>query len=882
MASDRGARTASQTETGVEPPARSAAVSAPTPEGGLDAVDVLQRRSVFGPNTLPGRAPATLLDRVVAQLRDPMILLLLGAAGLSSALHDFRDVAIILLVVVTNTAIGVGQEVRAQHALDALRALSQPTARIWRSGCLIDLPTVEVVPGDRIVVEAGDIVAADATLVGAAGLEVDESALTGESRAVEKSVGQDTDERLLAGTVVTRGRGTALVTATGVNSAIGGIAALLGHEPTRPTPLQDRLRDLGRILAATAVALAALVMALGLLRGRPVGEMTLIAISLAVAAVPESLPAVVTLALALGARRMSRRAAIVRRLSAVETLGAVTVFLTDKTGTLTQNRMTLERAYAGEREYGLDDISAGADEGLLRLLRDVALCNDADLAAPDQQHPDWWPRGEATDVALLSAALTAGVPVQHDRVHLPRVGESPFDSQRKRMTTIHRTGDDTDEALVICKGAPEVLLAVPGLLRRPAGSLQAQIDQLTDQGLRVLMVAEGRTTSLDAAAAEQHLDIVGLVALNDPPRADARAVLDSVREAGIAVAMVTGDHPDTARAVAERLGLGTDVVTGTDLERGDVFGDASGDMGRIPAVFARTRPEQKYDIVTRLQARGHIVAMTGDGVNDAPALERADIGVAMGMSGTEVAKQAADLILTDDSLGTVAHAIDDGRRIYANIRTFLRYALAGGVAEVGVMLFGPFVGIGVPLLPGQILWINLLTHGLPGLAFGAEPGDPEAMHRPPRSPQASVLGNGLWRQVLLIGALIAVVALTAGLLVSDNAQVQRSAVFLTLGLAQLGVALALRRRSDRRHVLGFLDLAVASSVVLQLAAVFVPWLAELLGTRPLPLADTAVVLALGIVPGVATFLGAGGHVLRDLRLHRAELRRRTMAGKGES
>jgi Ca2+-transporting ATPase len=836
------------------------------PPGGLLDEEVDSRRERYGPNAIPAPPAPSLLSRVGAQLRDPTIVLLLGAVVLSALLGDFRDVTVIVAVIVVNTVIGVGQELRAEQALEALRAMAAPVAKVWRNGAVTEVAAVDIVPGDRVVVEAGDVVPADAQLVEAAGLEVNEAALTGESEPIGKQAAgmspDNADSQIKAGTVVTRGRGTALVTATGSDSATGQIAALLGADRTRRTPLQKRLRDLGRILAVAAVVLSVLVLVLGLARGRPAGEMVLTAVSLAVAAVPESLPAVVTLALALGARRMSRRSAIVRRLAAVETLGSVTVFLTDKTGTLTHGRMSVERICTSAREYDVGSARAAVGDGdaaVRAVLRGAVLCNDAELCAPDDQHDGWWVRGEGTEAALLEAAVASGLPVEEVRSAWPRLAECPFDSVRKRMTTVHRERDSGRD-LVVCKGAPEVLatLLAPGGGFPPG--LRATADRLAAGGYRVLAVAEGTTTGttagatsdgtggIDAAEAERQVHVIGLLALSDPPREDARGVVTAIGEAGVRVAMVTGDHPATAGAIASRLGMSGAVTTGAELDS-ELSGDGPADA-ELPAVFARTRPEQKYDIVAALQREGHVVAMTGDGVNDAPALDRADIGVAMGAGGTEVAKQAADLILTDDSLGTVLVAIGEGRRIYENIRTFLRYALAGGLAEVLVMLVGPLVGIGVPLLPAQILWINLLTHGLPGVAFGAEPGDRDAMRRPPRSPQESVLGDGLWHQVLTAGVLMAAAALVGGVLTDGTDADQQSAVFLTLGLAQLGVALALRRSAGRRRLLGFLDVAVASSIVLQVAAVYLPPLARLLGTESVPGWDLPTLVGLAVVPGV--------------------------------
>lgn len=880
---------AERSRDGRTSPAVSTVVRTPAPPHGLTEQEVAAQRARFGPNSVPEAASPGLVRRTSTQLRDPTIVLLLGAALLSWLLGDVRDVAIILLVVLVNTAVGVGQELRAERALDALQSLAQPVAKVWRDDALVALSAVEIVPGDVVVVEAGDIVPADATLIEAAGLECNESALTGESEPVPKharttgagttvSIGatrsaSESDAPpahacLGAGTVVTRGRGTALVTATGPDSAVGRIASLLGRQPVRPTPLQQRLRELGRVLAVAAVGLSLLVMGLGVLRGRSLTEMVLTAVSLAVAAVPESLPAVVTLALALGARRMSRRSAIVRRLGAVETLGSVTVFLTDKTGTLTQNKMSVDQAWAGGKTFALREgryvpetsftVEAGeaAREGcaddlsgraLHRLLRDAVLCNDAELHEPDTDHAEGWLTGEGMEVALLAAARTAGVSIKELRAGYPRVAEVPFDSTSKRMTTLHAI-DGGKTHLVVCKGAPEVLMDLPELVGRVPDGLREASTRWAEQGLRVLAVAEGTTATTDPVAAARGLDIVGLLALSDPARPEARNVIDKIHQAGVQVAMVTGDHPATAESVAARVGIVGRAVAGADGENGAAW--AAKLTGDIPAVFARTRPEQKVEIVAALQAEGHVVAMTGDGVNDAPALEGADIGIAMGADGTEVAKQAADLVLTDDRLETIVVAIGEGRRVYANIRTFLQYALAGGMAEVVVMLLGPFVGLAVPLLPGQILWINLLTHGLPGVAFGAEPGDPKAMCRPPRSPNESVLGDGLWLHVVLAGTLVATSALTAGIFTTGPLRVQQSAVFLSLGLAQLGVALALRRASGRAHTFGFLDLAVASSLVLQVAAIYAGPVADLLGTEQPSGRDTIMIVLLAMVPGL--------------------------------
>lgn len=814
---------------------------------GLSEREASDLRARVGPNVIPEPARPGPLSRVLAQLRDPMIMLLLGAAVLSVVLGDVTDTAVIAVVVVLNTAVGVAQELRAERSLAALRQLSAPSARILRDGRTTIRPAAEVVPDDVVALEAGDIVPADATLRQAHGLQVDEAALTGESVPVDKTGGGE----VFAGTVITRGRAVAVVSRTGAGSSLGRIAALLSEQRPRPTPLQRRLSALGRTLAIAALALSAVVAVSGLLRGQPIGEMLLIGVSLAVAAVPESLPAVVTLALALGAHRMARRGAVVRSLPAVETLGSVTVLAADKTGTLTEGRMLVEWLWtpaAGECAVtGLGYEPEGTIEpgAPAELLRDVVLCNDSELLPPDDDSSRWRSMGDPTEAALLVVAAKGGVRVDELRAAFPRHAETPFDSVRKRMITVHRRPGGG--WLSVGKGAPEVLLDLlrPGPELDLARSVAAR---LAGEGHRVLAVAD-REVPDGPPPGELELRLVGLVAITDPPRHNARAMVEAFQRAGVRLLLITGDHPQTARVIAGRVGIDGadgDVVTGAELAAGLPAGRAE-----HVRVYARTRPEQKLEIVQDWQDRGHVVAMTGDGVNDAPALRRADFGVAMGGEGTEVARQAADLVLTDDNLATVAAAIEEGRRIYANVRTFLRYALAGGVAEVLVMLLGPLFGMALPLLPAQILWINMLTHGLPGVALGAEPADSRIMHAAPRSPQEFVLGGGLWRRIAWTGLLIAAGTLGVGAWAHATGRPWQSLIFLTLGLAQLGVALALRRRGTGSLLRPrFLDIAVAGAVLLQLGGCFLAPLRTLLGTQPVALGDLAVVVLIAALPGL--------------------------------
>ncbi|UUN25631.1 cation-transporting P-type ATPase [Streptomyces sp. FIT100] len=830
--------------------------SAPPGAAGLSSDEAARRLELHGPNKVPEEPRTPVRRRVLQQLRDPLILVLLAAAVLTIATGDLTDAAVILLVITVNTVVGVVQEVRAEAAVTALSALSAPAARVVRDGAERSVPAAEVVPGDLVLVGEGDIVPADGDIQAAASLMVDESSLTGESVPVEKADGGDTSPcAVSAGTVVVRGRGRVVVTATGAGSALGRIAALMGAAPG-PTPLQHRLARFGRMLAAVIVVLCAVVLALGLVRGQPVELMIVAAISLAVAAVPESLPAVVTLALALGARRMAERQAIVRRLPGVETLGSVTVIATDKTGTLTEGRMAAERLWTPHGEATVlgtgyepegrvlrdgETVTPGDAPDLAALLEGAMLCNDAALEPPSDRSAEWRALGDPTEAALLAAGARLGLDRRVLDGEMARVEEVPFDSGRKRMTTVHRRPEGG--LRVVCKGAPESVLR-PETLADGAellGRAAAQAEVLARSGYRVLAVASADLG--DPAERprtwESGLSLLGLVGILDPPRSASQATIAACKRAGIVPVLITGDHPLTARAVAGRLGITSrdeELTTGERIREG-----TAGDLTGV-RVYARTTPEQKLDIVQAWRGAGHVVAMTGDGVNDGPALRQADIGVAMGERGTEVARQAADLVLADDNPATIVSAVEEGRRVYANVRRFLLYGLAGGTAEILVMLLGPFLGMPLPLLPAQILWINLLTHGLPGVALGAEPVAPGTMRHPPRPPEESVLGAGLWPRILLMGAFVAAVTLVAGVWARETGRPWQTMMFLVLGATQLGVALGSRARPGSLAN-PFLLVAVGTALCLQVAGVYLPPLQALLGTEPLPLTDLAIAAA---------------------------------------
>jgi Ca2+-transporting ATPase len=760
-----------------------------------------------------------------------LVLVLLAAAALTIVTRDYPDASVILLVVVVNTVLSVRQEVAADQALAALDELTSPTCRVLRDGYEQQVAADQVVPGDLLLLGEGDLVPADGIVVDAVALRLDESALTGESVPVDKLVAadlsgsgaEDPDHLVFAGTAVVHGRGAARVQSTGEDSTLGRVAGMMRAERAT-TPLQLRMAGLSRLLALAAVLLAGVVLLLGWRQGQSLELMLVAAASLVVAAVPESLPAVVTVSLSLAARRMARRGAVVRRLAAVETLGSVTLLATDKTGTLTEANMTVVDWWQ----------PAGSD--VQQLHRAVRLCNDA-AVDPETGHEVG---ADPTEVALLRATRHVQAISQ-----LPRTDEVPFDSATKRMTTWHAHEDGS--VLVVCKGAPEVLLD-PTVLDEPdevLGAARERSIALSSSGLRVLAVAQRRLPGGRGApltAEDPGLHLLGLVALQDPPKLSAADTLNACRAAGIRLALVTGDHASTATSIARQVRLTQgparvlDLATRRDAldarSRGD---DAVVDHLESVDVIARATPADKLEAIRAWQRAGNVVAMTGDGVNDGPALRTADIGVAMGKRGTEVARQAADLVLGDDELETLVHAVEEGRRVYANIRRFLLYGLSGGIAEILVMLIGPLVGVPLPLLPSQILWINLLTHSVVGTALGSEPVDRWAMNRPPRDPAEGVLGGGLWWRMLALAVVVAACgAATSAIATGPGA---RSAMLVGLGAPMLGVALGVRAdpaaADGRRAWFGanpLLPLSVLFSALLLVGAVTVGPLQHLLTT----------------------------------------------------
>jgi P-type Ca2+ transporter type 2C len=870
------------------------------PLQGLSQVQAQRRLAEYGPNELIERGFKNPWRILWEQLTAVMVLILILAAVISGFLGDFKDAIAIMAIVVLNAILGFSQEYRAEKAMAALKKLTVPTVKVRREGGLREISARELVPGDVVLLEAGALVPADARLLESANLRTQEAALTGESEPVEKNpkvlVGADLPlgdrfNMVYMGTTVTYGRGVAVVTESGMGTELGRIAELIQAVEREPTPLQRRLAQLGRGLAAAALVIVALVFVLGLLRGEDMRLMFLTAISMAVAAVPEGLPAVVTIALALGAQRMLKRRALIRKLPAVETLGSVTVICSDKTGTLTENRMAVTVLdVLGETQSvemllskGVPVLDAELTPGpspqirsLGLLVKAAALCNDAALEAPPEGSDHYRAIGDPTEGALILAAAKFGLFKPQLDQRWPRVGEVPFTSERKRMTTIHRVNvspEQTDAPwrdgpfVAFSKGAVDGLLEITGQVWAGDQALPltddlgqrilAANDQLAGKGQRVLGVAfrplSTQPAGADEAELEQEMTFIGLIGMIDPPRPEVKRAVQICQSAGIRPVMITGDHPLTAQHIAQELNITSNgqVLTGQDLARLPV--EALEEIVESAPVYARVSPEHKLKIVQALQDKGHIVAMTGDGVNDAPALKKADIGIAMGVTGTDVSKEAADMILLDDNFATIVAAVAEGRVIYDNIRKFIKYTMTSNSGEIWVMLLAPFLGMPLPLLPLQILWINLVTDGVPGLALSVEPAERDTMRRPPYHPQENIFGRGMGRHILWVGLLMGLVSLGVGFWTWRTAYpTWQTMVFTTLTLSQMGHALAIRSGRDSLLTIGLrsnkaLLGAVGLTLILQLAVVYVPFLQAVFKTIALGPGELAISLVLSTV-----------------------------------
>ena len=827
---------------------------------GLSTEESEKRLAEQGPNTIPEKRRRTLASIVLGQFSDFMIIVLLLAALISGFIGEPQDTIAILVIVLLNAIIGAVQEYRAERAVAALREMAAPEAHVLRAGEAVTLEAAQLVPGDVVMLEAGNVVPADLRLLEVEKMQVDESALTGESHAVEKQTECLSQSDLPVGdrlnlafksSLVTRGRGKGVVVATGLDTEIGRIAELLQAEAGVKTPLQVRLTRFGRYLALAVLGICAVVFAAGLLQGQPVMLMFLTAVSLAVAAIPEALPAVVTISLALGAHKLIQHQTLVRNLPAVETLGSVTYICTDKTGTLTLNQMTVELYYAGgERQ---DDFPEAQAASLWTELGQAMALNN------DVTEKDGQPFGEPTELALFAAAQQAGFDKAELESAQPRIGVVPFDSERKQMMTVHQTADSV---IGYSKGAPEQILAQCSQLLGDDGTMALDSDtvlneaqQLADEGYRVLAFARREfdrlPEPLEAETAEQDLTFLGLVALIDPPRPEVPEAVADCLTAGITPVMITGDHPGTAMAIAKRLGITDDdlaMLSGDELAA--LSDDQFAQQVEKVRVYARASPEQKLRIVKALQENGEFVAMTGDGVNDAPALKRAGIGVAMGQKGTDVAREASDMVLLDDDFATIVRAVRAGRRIFDNIRKFIKDTMSSNSGEIWTLFLAPFLGLPIPLLPIHILWINLVTDGLPGLAFTAEPAEPGIMKRPPRPPEENIFAHGMWQHIFWVGLFVGGISIAAmAWAISRDVAYWQTVVFTVLTVSQLFHSLAVRSETASLFSIGlFSNLPMLGAVVLTLllhmAVIYTPALNSIFYTQPLPMFDLAVCLLL--------------------------------------
>ena len=890
------------TDFHARPPAEAVSIFGTDPVQGLDPGEADRRLAATGPNELKEKPRPGFLVLLLGQLKDFLVIILIAAAIVSIALGEWVDAGAIILIVILNAVIGVVQESRAEEALAALKRMAAPDARVIRGGRTLVVPTRDLVPGDLVSLDSGNLVPADLRLIETVNLSAQEASLTGESVPVEKKA----DARLAAdtvlgdrctmawaGTTVTFGRGRGIVTATGMGTQIGLIAAMLQEGGDEDTPLQKKLSGLGRWLGLVALVICAMVFLVGIIKGQTVLTMFLTAVSLAIAAVPEGLPAIVTICLALGMQEMVQRHALIRKLPAVETLGSATAICTDKTGTLTQNRMTVTDIWAGG--------SLPADEGSARLLLQVAM-----LASDARLEPDAPPgtsaanppgtsaaagarsTGDPTETALVVAAARAGLRREKVEALLPRVAEIPFDSERKLMSTAHRVSPSlggSAEALPICagspyvlctKGAPDLLLArcaredTRGQIRELTPARRNEILQanagLASRALRVLGVACRSLQTLPAgpgqADAEMDLTFLGLIGMMDPARPEASKAINLAHRAGLKVVMVTGDYKDTAAAIGKAIGLigeGPDAASPVSGNEIDAMDDtALADALERTTVFARVSPQHKVRIVEALKSRGHVVGMTGDGVNDAPALKRADIGIAMGISGTDVTRETADMVLTDDNFASIISAVEQGRVIYSNIRKFVSFLLSCNLGEIGTIFIGTLLGWPVPLTAVQLLWMNLLTDGAPALALGLEKGEPGTMDRPPRPTREPIINRPMILGLILQSITITGVALLAfwlGRSTFGSVEVARTMAFMVLSGCQILRAYTNRSEHASLFSLGvfsnrWMQYATASSVALLLAAVYVPGLNGVFNAVPLSLRQWGYLAPLLLLPAI--------------------------------
>ncbi len=847
-----------------------------TSPAGLGQIKAAQLLAEYGPNELQAADHISPWKILVEQFKNVLIAILLLAVMLSAFLgHGIESIAIGIIVLFA-VCLGFVQEYRAERAIEALRKMAAPTATALRDGAELEIPSRELVPGDVVLLRAGDRIPADLRLIESVNLQIEEAALTGESVPVEKHAELLANSELAlgdrrnmayAGTASTYGRGRAVVAATGMNTEFGKIARMLQTIETGKTPLQENLDRVGHMLARAAIAVVAVIVAVGLFRGQQFVEMLIFGIALAVAVVPEALPAVVTISLAIGVQRMVKRHALMRRLSAVETLGSTSVICSDKTGTLTKDEMTVRKilvagevldvtgaGYEPHGQFSRDGLAVEPSGSLRKLLRAAALASDARIVH-DEQEGRWRVKGDPTEGALVVAGAKAGLEKTDLDAQFPRVNEIPFTSETKRMTTLHT---EADGVVAYSKGAPEIILdscghqlTSDGDAPLDAASRETILDtarRMADGALRILAVASKQGATLKNA--EQEMTFLGLAGMIDPPRAEAKAAIQTCEDAGIRAIMITGDHPLTAQAVARELGLlkAGRVVTGAELEAmNDLEFDR--EVENIE-VYARVSPAHKLRVVTTLQKKGHIVAMTGDGVNDAPALKKADIGIAMGITGTDVSKEAASMTLTDDNFASIVAAVEEGRGIFGNIKKYLMYLLSCNIGEIGLMAGASLAGLPLPLSAVQILYVNIATDGLPALALAVDPPESDSMLRKPRDPRSGIftrpviglmMVGGLWTTLVNLG--IFMWALNSG----RSLEEAMTMTFVSLVLIQFFNAYNFR--SDRHSALNrpfankWLNLAILWELLLLVLVVYVPFLQALFNTSALSPIDWAIVTA---------------------------------------
>ncbi len=868
---------------------------------GLTDEDVKKRRKQHGLNELAEGEKQSALLLFFSQFKDFMVLVLLAATLISGLLGEYIDAVAIIAIVIINGMLGFFQERKAEKSLQALKELSAPQVNVLRNNEWIKIPSKEVVVGDLLKFSSGDRIGADARIIEANSLEIEESALTGESLPVTKTTSPiqsanigigDMENMAFMSTLVTRGSGLGIVIGTGMKTAMGQIADLLQSADSMTTPLQRRLEQLGKILITVALILTVLVVIAGVVQGHDVYTMFLAGVSLAVAAIPEGLPAIVTVALSLGVQKMIKQKAIVRKLPAVETLGCASVICSDKTGTLTQNEMTVTHLWSGGKEWNVtgvgyepqghfsykgEEIKPKNDKTLQQMIIFGMLCNHAEIKQKDSEYVI---DGDPTEGALLVAAMKAGYSRNSLLNQYQIVKEFPFDSTRKMMSVIVK--EQNGRQFVITKGAPDVLVKICKTVlwdekrhfmsNEKNQEISASIEGLASKALRTIAIGfkeiAANTLILHENEAEKDLVFIGLQGMIDPPRPEVKEAVKECKEAGISTVMITGDHVITAKAIAKQLGILSDnskVLDGqtlsemNDKELDEIVNDVS--------VFARVSPEHKLKIVKALQNNGHIVAMTGDGVNDAPAIKAADIGIAMGITGTDVAKEASALVLLDDNFATIKAAIKEGRNIYENIRKFIRYLLASNVGEILVMLFAMLLGLPLPLVPIQILWVNLVTDGLPAMALGLDDPEGDVMKRMPRNPKEGVFSRGLGWKVVSRGFLIGLVTLLAFIMAyhahPDELEYAQTIAFSTLVLAQLIHVFDCRSEKSifARNPFGnkFLVFAVISSLILLFVVIYYPPLQPIFHTVPVEMHDWFIIVGFSAIP---TFLLAGTFLAR--------------------